>query len=54
MQLVSGDVTDLQRAGIPGGFRLVLDTGTFHGLTPAQCRAMGGEVDRSRRRTPRS
>ena len=45
MTLVHGDVTDLTAAGVGDGFRLVLDTGTFHGLTPAQRRAMGREVD---------
>jgi SAM-dependent methyltransferase len=45
MQLVPGDVTDLRPAGIEPGFRLVLDTGTFHGLTSNQRAAMGCEVD---------
>lgn len=45
MRLIHGDVTDLKSAGIDAGFRLVLDTGTFHGLSPDQCRAMGREVD---------
>jgi SAM-dependent methyltransferase len=45
MALVHGDVTDLAATGVGRGFRLVLDTGTFHGLTPAQRRAMGREVD---------
>jgi SAM-dependent methyltransferase len=40
MKLVHGDVTALERADIGSGFRLVLDTGTFHGLAPAQRRAM--------------
>ena len=44
MRLVSGDVTALRSAGVGSGFRLVLDTGTFHGLTNAQRRAMGNEV----------
>ncbi len=43
MRLVQGDVTAL-REGIGSGFRLVLDTGTFHGLTGAQREAMGKEV----------
>ena len=34
MKLVRGDVTALGRAGIGDGFRLILDTGTFHGLQP--------------------
>lgn len=44
VRLVRGDVTDLSRADIGSGFRLVLDTGTFHGLNAAQQRAMGREV----------
>ena len=44
MRLVSGDVTALQGAGVGSGFRLVLDTGTFHGLTDPQRMAMGKEV----------
>lgn len=46
--LIQGDVTDLRAAlrpaGADHGFRLVLDTGTFHGLTDPQRVAMGGEV----------
>ena len=45
MQLVQGDVTNLGASAIGSGFRLVLDTGTFHGLTDAQREAMGREVD---------
>ena len=44
MRLVSGDVTALREAGVGSGFRLLLDTGTFHGLTDAQRMAMGKEV----------
>ena len=33
VRLVQGDVTALRAAGVGSGFRLVLDTGTFHGLT---------------------
>jgi SAM-dependent methyltransferase len=44
MQLVHGDVTDLPAAGVGDGFRLLLDTGTFHGLPPDQQRAMGASV----------
>jgi cyclopropane fatty-acyl-phospholipid synthase-like methyltransferase len=44
MRLVYGDVTALQEAGVGSGFRLVLDTGTFHGLTDAQRKAMGRGV----------
>lgn len=44
MHLVRGDVTTLREAGIGSGFRLLVDTGTFHGLTDAQREAMGREV----------
>jgi cyclopropane fatty-acyl-phospholipid synthase-like methyltransferase len=44
MRLVHGDVTAMKEAGIGLGFRLVLDTGTFHGLSDTQRRAMGSEV----------
>ena len=44
MRLVQGDVTDLRAAGIGSGFRLVLDTGTFHDLNDTQRAAMGREV----------
>jgi cyclopropane fatty-acyl-phospholipid synthase-like methyltransferase len=44
MRLVHGDVTALREAEVGTGFRLVLDTGTFHGLTGAQQEAMGREV----------
>ena len=40
MRLIHGDVTALQEAGVGSGFRLVLDTGTFHGLTDV---AAGGD-----------
>ena len=45
MRLVHGDVTRLRESGVGSGYDLVLDTGTFHGLTPAQRLAMGREVD---------
>jgi SAM-dependent methyltransferase len=44
MRLVQGDVTELRATGVDTGFRLVLDTGTFHGLTAAEREAMGREV----------
>lgn len=44
MRLIQGDVTDLRGAGIGDGYRLVLDTGTFHGLDADQRAAMGREV----------
>jgi hypothetical protein len=42
--LVRGDVTALQQADVGSAFRLVLDTGTFHGLGDVQRQAMGREV----------
>jgi SAM-dependent methyltransferase len=45
MRVVQADVTDLRSAGIGEDFRLVLDTGTFHGLADEQRLAMGREVD---------
>jgi SAM-dependent methyltransferase len=45
VRFVHGDVTDLRAAGIGSGFRLLLDTGTFHGLKDSQREAMGREVD---------
>ena len=45
VQLVHADVTKLSSAGIGSGFRLLLDTGTFHGLKDDQRTAMGREVD---------
>jgi SAM-dependent methyltransferase len=45
VQLVRGDVTTLRAAGIGSGYRLVLDTGTFHDFEIAQQKAMGREVD---------
>jgi len=44
MRLVRGDVIALRAAGVGPGFRLVLDTGTFHDLNSAQRDAMGREV----------
>jgi SAM-dependent methyltransferase len=44
VRLVHGDVTALREAGIGSGFRLLLDTGTFHGLSDAGRAAMGREV----------
>lgn len=45
MKLVKGDVTTLRDAGIGSGFRLVLDTGTFHDFDSIQQRAIGREID---------
>ena len=44
MRLLRADVTALPRADLGAPFRLVLDTGTFHGLSDAQREAMGREV----------
>lgn len=44
VRFVHGDATKLRAAGVGSGFRLVLDTGTFHALTRRQREAMGGEV----------
>lgn len=45
MDLVHGTVTDLRAAEVGSGYRLLLDTGTFHGLPEAQREAMGREID---------
>jgi cyclopropane fatty-acyl-phospholipid synthase-like methyltransferase len=44
LRLVQGDVTALRKTGVGSGFRLLLDTGTFHGLGDAEREAMGREV----------
>jgi Methyltransferase domain len=44
MPLVRGDMTALRQSDVGSGFRLVLDTGAFDGLTDAQREAMGREV----------
>ncbi len=44
MDLMHADVTALRADGVGSGFRLVLDTGTFHGLQAPQRKAMGREV----------
>jgi SAM-dependent methyltransferase len=45
MRLMQADVTALRQADIGSDFRLVLDTGTFHGLTDPQREALGREVE---------
>lgn len=45
VQFVRGDVTALRAAGVGSGYRLVLDTGTFHDFDTEQQTAMGREVD---------
>jgi SAM-dependent methyltransferase len=44
MRLIQGDVTDLRGSGVGGDYRLILDTGTFHGLDVEQRQAMGREI----------
>jgi SAM-dependent methyltransferase len=41
VRFLEGDVTALEAAGVGTGHRLILDTGTFHGLTDEQRTAMG-------------
>lgn len=45
MRLVHGDVTAMRDSGVGAGFRLVLDTGTFHGLDEQGRTAMARELD---------
>ena len=44
VRLVRADVTRLRESDVGSGYDLVVDTGTFHGLTPAQRVDMGREV----------
>lgn len=44
VRLVHGDVTDLRAAGVGSGYRLIVDSGTFHDFGTEQQRAMGREV----------
>ena len=44
VRLVHGDVTDLEEADVGSGYDLLLDTGTFHGLSGAERTAMGDAV----------
>jgi hypothetical protein len=44
MRLVQGDLTALSEALGGSGFRLILDTVTFYGLSDSQREAMGREV----------
>jgi len=44
IQFVEGSVTALTALGIGSGFRLILDFGTVHGLTPGQVRLAAREV----------
>jgi cyclopropane fatty-acyl-phospholipid synthase-like methyltransferase len=45
MHLVTGDVTALRDTGVGSGFRLILDTGTFHDFDNTRQQAMGREID---------
>lgn len=45
MQIVRADITTATEADIGSGLQLVLDTGTFHGLNPAERAAMARVVD---------
>jgi cyclopropane fatty-acyl-phospholipid synthase-like methyltransferase len=45
VELVLGDMTNITEAGIGTGYRLVVDTGTFHDFTADQREAMGRGVD---------
>lgn len=44
MRVVLGDATRLHESAVGSGYDLVVDTGTFHGLTPAQRLDLGQEV----------
>lgn len=44
VRLVNGDVTDLRAAINGSGYDLLLDTGTFHGLSDAERTGMGQAV----------
>jgi SAM-dependent methyltransferase len=43
-RFINGSITALSAAGVGLGFRLVLDFGVVHGLSPEQVRAVGREV----------
>jgi hypothetical protein len=45
MKLVQGDVTRLSAAEVGFGFRLILDTGTFHDFDTEQQQGMARSVD---------
>lgn len=44
MRVIIGDVTRHLQSSVGSGYDLVVDTGTFHGLTPTQRLDMGGQV----------
>lgn len=45
MRLLKGDVTKLQESDVGSGFRLILDSGTFHDFDEQDRLAMGRGVD---------
>jgi SAM-dependent methyltransferase len=45
VHLVKGDITTLRSTGVGTGFRLVLDTGTFHDFKTTAQQAVGREID---------
>ena len=45
VELVRANVTAIRESGVGSNFRLLLDTGTFHGLKDHERVAMGREVD---------
>jgi len=45
IKLVQGDVTRLSETELESGFRLILDTGTFHDLDTEQQKGMAQSVD---------
>ena len=46
MSLVQGDVTALSESDVGSGFRLILDTGTFHDFDETQRSGMARGIDR--------
>ena len=44
IRIVQGDITALREYGIGGGFRLIWDFGTLHGLTEVQRNAAAEEI----------
>jgi SAM-dependent methyltransferase len=45
VRLIQGDVTALSESGVGSGFRLILDTGTFHDFDADQREAMGKGIE---------
>jgi SAM-dependent methyltransferase len=45
VRLIQGDVTALSESGVGSGFRLILDTGTFHDFDADQRVAMGKGIE---------